>query len=254
MRAIILAAGRGSRMGSLTEEAPKCLVPLAGRTLLDWQREALRDAGISDIGAVRGYKAHLLDGHGLVTFDNPRWAETNMVASLGCAADWLRTGPVIVSYSDIFYPVTAVRALMAAPGDIAITYDPDWLTLWSERFADPLSDAETFRLDGTQVVEIGRRAATLDDIRGQYMGLLKFTPGGWRAVQSYVRTLAPERRDRLDMTSLLSGLISRGERIQAVRVSGPWGEVDNATDLALYERKIAAGTLAVPAVAAGGAA
>jgi choline kinase len=233
-------------MGTLTEEAPKCLVPLAGRALLEWQMDALRGAGISEVGAVRGYKAHLLDGRGLVPFDNPRWAHTNMVASLACASDWLRAGPVIVSYSDIFYPVSAVRALMSAPGDIAITYDPDWLDLWSARFDDPLSDAETFRLDGTQVVEIGRRAATLEDIRGQYMGLLKFTPGGWRAVEGYVRTLPPERGDRLDMTSLLSGLIGRGERIQAVRVSGPWGEVDNANDLALYERLIGEGRLALP--------
>jgi hypothetical protein len=48
------------------------------------------------------------------------------------------------------------------------------------------------------------------------------------------------------MTSLLSGLIGRGERIQAVRVSGPWGEVDNANDLALYERLIGEGRLALP--------
>src|SRR3712207_9004928 len=67
-----------------------------------------------------------------------------------------------------------------------------------------------FRSD--RVVEIGRRAATLADIRGQYMGLLKFTPGGWRAVQGYLRTLAPEQRDRLDMTSMLASLIGRGER------------------------------------------
>ena len=249
MRAVILAAGRGSRMGNLTEEAPKCLVPLAGRALLEWQMDALRRAGIREIGAVRGYKAHLLDGRGLVTFDNSRWADTNMVASLACAGEWLREAPTIVSYSDIFYPPAAVRALMNARGDIAITYDPDWLSLWSERFDDPLSDAETFRLDGTQVVEIGRRAAALADIRGQYMGLLKFTPGGWRAVQGYVKSLPAERRDRLDMTSLLSGLIGRGERIQAVRVSGPWGEVDNAADLALYERMIGDGRLMLqPAV------
>jgi choline kinase len=166
-----------------------------------------------------------------------------MVASLTCAADWLRRAPVVVSYSDIFYPAPAVRALMDAPADIAITYDPEWLGLWSQRFDDPLSDAETFRLDGTRVVEIGRRAASLADIGGQYMGLLKFTPGGWRAVQGYLRMLTTAQRDRLDMTSLLSGLIDRGERIHAVRVTGPWGEVDNGRDLALYERLIAEGRL-----------
>lgn len=246
MRAVILAAGRGSRMGTLTEDAPKCLVPLAGRPLLEWQVAALRGAGIDEIAVVRGYKAHLLEGRGVETFDNPRWAETNMVSSLACARDWLSRDPVIVSYADIFYPVSAVRALIAAPGDVAMTYDPNWLSLWSERFADPLSDAETFRLDGTRVVEIGRRASSLDEIRGQYMGLLKFTPAGYAAVEAYARTLETPARDRLDMTTLLSGLIARGEHVEGIAVEGPWGEVDNASDLELYERRITEGRLTMP--------
>ncbi len=76
MKAIILAAGRGSRMKSLTEERPKCLVELAGKALLDWQLEALREAGVSEIAIVTGYKRELLANRGLVEFYNPRWAET----------------------------------------------------------------------------------------------------------------------------------------------------------------------------------
>jgi choline kinase len=243
MRAIILAAGRGSRMGGLTEDAPKCLVPLGGRPLLEWQLEALGGAGIDTVGIVRGYKAHLLDGRGLVAFDNPRWMETNMVASLRCASAWLREGPAIVSYSDIFYSAATVAALMAAPGDIAISYDPDWLTSWSQRFADPLSDAESFRLSGGRVVDIGRRTTRLEEVSGQYMGLLKFTKAGWAAVEAHLDNLDVERRDRLDMTGLLSDLIGAGQSVDAVPLSGSWGEVDNADDLALYERRIADGRL-----------
>jgi len=243
MRALILAAGRGSRMGRLTTDAPKCLVSLAGRPLLEWQMAALRAAGIDRVGVVRGYQAHLLGGRGLVAFDNPRWADTNMVSSVVCASAWLRDAPVIVSYSDIFYPADAVAALMAAPGDMAITYDPDWQALWSARFADPLSDAETFRLNGSRVVDIGRRTTNLDDVQGQYMGLLKFTPMGWAAIETHLATLAPERRARLDMTTLLSRLIRAGQRIEGVSVSGPWGD---AGDLALYERLIVEGRLSMP--------
>src|SRR5438045_673554 len=86
MRAVILAAGRGSRMGPLTDATPKCLLPLGGRPLLEWQVAALRGAGIDTVGIVRGYNAHLFDGRALTTFENPRWAETNMVASLACAS------------------------------------------------------------------------------------------------------------------------------------------------------------------------
>jgi len=243
MRALILAAGRGSRMGPLTDAVPKCLVPLGGRPLLEWQMTALRTAGIDTIGVVRGYSAQALDGRGLVAFDNPRWADTNMVASLVCAATWLREQPAIVSYADIFYPTSAVAALVAAPGDIAITYDPDWLALWSQRFADPMSDAETFGLSGSRVVDIGRRTTSVDEICGQYMGLLKFTPVGWATVEAHLATLGPSRRDTLDMTSLLAGLIQAGHWVEGVPVPGPWGEIDNAEDVALYERWIADGRM-----------
>jgi L-glutamine-phosphate cytidylyltransferase len=244
MRALILAAGRGSRMKGLTDERPKCLVELAGRPLLDYQLAALRGAGMDPVGAVRGWQAQLLDGRGLVAFDNPRWAETNMVSSLACAAAWLRAGPCLVSYSDIVYSASAVAALAAAPGDVAITFDPAWLALWSRRFADPLADAETFRRDvAGHVIEIGRRAATLAEIEGQYMGLLKFTPAGWGAAERVRARLEPAARDRLDMTSLLRLLIESGSPVNSVPVSGPWGEVDSADDLAVYERMIIDGQL-----------
>ena len=102
MKAIILAAGRGSRMKHLTDTQPKCLVELNGKSLLDWQLKALRDAGITEIAIVTGYRRQLLVNRGLIEFYNPRWAETNMVSSLACADEWLTTEPCIVSYSDIF--------------------------------------------------------------------------------------------------------------------------------------------------------
>ncbi|NKD56074.1 MULTISPECIES: NTP transferase domain-containing protein [unclassified Haematospirillum] len=235
MKAIILAAGRGSRMGSATESIPKCLLPLGGRPLLEWQTEALHAAGISLIGLVRGYKADLLEAYPLFFFDNPDWSGTNMVASLFQAAEWLRQGPVIVSYSDIFYSTQTIRALMLAPGNIVLSYDPNWLSLWSKRFADPLSDAETFRLNGERVCEIGKKTQDLASIQGQYMGLIKFTPTGWNAVEEYCGHLPTELLNTLDMTSLLSALIESGISIDAIPVSGRWGEVDQKSDLELYE-------------------
>ena len=102
MKAIILAAGRGSRMKSLTDEKPKCLIELNGKPLLEWQLEALRGAGIEDIAIVTGYKKELLHRYGLKEFHNSLWAETQMVSSLMCANEWLQQSECVVSYSDIF--------------------------------------------------------------------------------------------------------------------------------------------------------
>ncbi len=168
-------------MKSMTSEMPKCLVALKGRPLLEWQIGALREAGIADIAIVTGYRRDMLSPYGLMEFHNPRWAETNMVTSLACATEWLATGPVIVSYSDIFYEASAIRLLSACTGDLAITYDPHWERLWRQRFADPLDDAETFRLDPEgNLADIGGKPGHLSEIEGQYMGLLRFTPGSWQ--------------------------------------------------------------------------
>jgi choline kinase len=203
---------------------------------LDYQLAALTGAGCGPVGAVTGYMASALEGRGLTLFHNPRWAETNMVASLACAVEWLNAGPVLVSYSDIFYQPQAVEALLGASADIAITFDPQWRTLWQARFADPLADAETFRRDDKGfLTEIGARAASLDDIQGQYMGLLRFTPAGWRRVEDLRAGLAPDLRDRLDMTGMLRRLLEQGARIEAIPAPFPWGEVDAETDLAVYQ-------------------
>jgi choline kinase len=244
MRAIILAAGRGSRMGRLTAEIPKCLVELGGKPLLEWQTGALRAAGIDRIAIVTGWQPDQLSNKGLETFHNPRWSQTQMVASLACASEWLAADTCIVSYSDIFYPASAVRALIETQADIAITYDPDWLRLWSRRFADPLSDAETFEVDSAgRVTDIGRKTGDARKIKGQYMGLLKFSPSGWMRTARYLGEMPPPERERLDMTALLQRLAVAGVEVAAVAVAGPWGEVDSAADLAIYEQDIQAGRL-----------
>ena len=239
MQAIILAAGRGSRMDKLTRDKPKCMVRLAGKPLLDWQVESLRSAGILSIAAVCGYKAGQINLDGIEKFINPRWQATNMVQSLVRAASLLQAQTCVVSYSDIVYSPDAVRRLILAEGDIVITYDPRWLDLWSERFDDPLSDAETFRADTDgALVEIGGRAESLDEIEGQYMGLLKFTPQGWSQVESFLAGLSNSEKDQMDMTSLLKGLISGGAIIKTAPIKDRWYEVDSANDLMVYEKMI----------------
>ncbi|MBR1579857.1 MAG: phosphocholine cytidylyltransferase family protein [Selenomonadaceae bacterium] len=239
MKAIILAAGRGSRMKDKTEALPKCLTRLWGKTLLDWQLNAIKNAGINDIAVVTGYRANEIAARypNLNHFHSDVWDKTQMVATLMRAEPWLTTDDCIVSYADIVYTSKAIELLRASTADIAITYHTKFLELWSDRFDNPLDDIETFKLDGnSNLIEIGRRARSLDEIEGQYMGLLKFTPEGWSAI---ARVLAsndlPKGIERIDMTGLLSFMLSRGETIKAIAYDEIFLEVDNPEDLALYE-------------------
>ena len=237
--AVILAAGRGSRMGDLTDQRPKCLLELAGKPLLSWQLAALERAGITDVSVVRGYRGETLSGP-FATFDNPRWAQTNMVRTLLCAAPVLSVRPAIVAYADIVYRAAHVRRLAACGEDLALTYDTEWETLWRLRFGDPLADAETFEERDGLVRTIGGRPAAMDQIRGQYMGLIKMTPAGFARIREFVAGLSPARGDGLDMTALLSGLLAEGVRVGAVPVCGGWLEADNPDDIARYEHALTA--------------
>jgi choline kinase len=245
MRAVILAAGRGSRMGHLSDDRPKCLVEFEGQPLIERQIAALRRGGVDEIGVVRGYRAETIDFPGLFYFANERWAETNILMSLAAAAPWLRSEPVIVSYADIFYRSELVRGLAAAPGQLVVTYDRAWRRLWTRRFADPLADAETFRINAAgQLLEIGGKTTRIEDIEGQYMGLFKFTPPAWSAVEALLSTLDEAICNRLDVTGLLRRLLAQNEvPIGTFGTEGQWGEIDNPEDVALYRKMVKEGEL-----------
>jgi len=245
MRALILAAGRGSRMGQLSDDRPKCLIELEGKSLIERQIAALRRGGVDEIGVVRGYRAAMINFSGISYFANQRWAETNMVVSLTAAAPWLRSGPVIVSYADIFYRSELVLGLAGAQGELVISYDRGWRRLWTRRFAHPLADAETFRIDAAgQLLEIGGKTKRIEDIAGQYIGLLKITPPAWTAVETLLGTLDAPVLDRLDVTGLLRRLLTRQEfPIGTFGTDGQWGEIDNPEDLALYQNMVRKGEL-----------
>ena len=239
MKAIILAAGRGSRMKDKTDVLPKCLTRLWNNSLLDWQLNAIKKAGIDDIAVITGYRSDEIQKRypSLKYFHNDIWDKTQMVATLLRADEWLRADDCIVSYADIVYTSKAVNLLMQSSADIAITYHTKFLELWQDRFDNPLDDIETFKLDGdSNLIEIGQRAQSLNDIEGQYMGLLKFTPEGWSmSAQALASDDLPKGVDRIDMTGLLSFLLSKGVSIKAVAYDEIFLEVDNPEDLALYE-------------------
>jgi L-glutamine-phosphate cytidylyltransferase len=234
---VIVAAGRGTRLRPFTDRAPKCLHPFAGRRLIDWQLEALRANGIARIGMVRGYRKEMLAEFGLETWDNPRWEETNMVYSLLCAREALLAAEtVVVAYADIVYEPRLIAALLAASDDVATTVDLDWLSLWRIRFADPLSDAESLKMDRAHaILDIGRKVKSLGEIEAQYMGLLKFTAKGMRAFVDYCDARGAGA-EKLAMTDVLAGLTGQGTLVRGVPVRGGWLEFDGTSDVAAYAK------------------
>tara|TARA_Y200000002_G_C22660913_1_gene655690 strand:+ start:1241 stop:1957 length:717 start_codon:yes stop_codon:yes gene_type:complete len=238
MRAIILAAGRGSRMKKATDNIPKCLLEVKGKKLLEIQIQALKKSGIKKIGIITGYLSDQLANYCDKTFHNDQWDQTNMVFSLMCAQKWLKESNCIVSYSDIFYDFTIIRKLIKNDCEIGIAYDPNWKKLWRERFKDPLSDAETFKLSRSyDVIEIGNKTSKINKIEGQYMGLMKFTTKGWSNLEKIILGLKKNELKKIQITQLLQKSISFGVNVKAIPNNSEWGEVDSQKDLNLYNLK-----------------
>ena len=217
-------------MKNLTDEVPKCMLEFRGKPLIEWQLDSLNKAGISEIGIVTGYKKEITESFGLSCFHNEKWSETNMLRSLYQAKNWLLSDDCIVAYSDIFYTENSIIPLLNTQADISITYDPNWLDQWTKRFADPLEDAETFSQENGWLSDIGRQPKSLDEIKGQYMGIIKFSPKGWEQVEDFL-TFLPKSFDRMDMTSLLSKLIERNVPIRTIATTDEWYEFDSMNDL-----------------------
>ncbi|MFF2886908.1 NTP transferase domain-containing protein [Paenibacillus sp. NPDC057967] len=239
MRAIILAAGRGNRMNEGTAEIPKCMMQLFGITILEHCIRSLESAGFTraDIGIVTGYKKEKIRIEGVRYFHNPNWESTNMFVSLTMAEEWLRSEPIVVCYSDILFHPSAVKKLIETDGDVAITYYTGFWELWSKRFANPFDDLETFKMVDGKLIEIGGRANSKEDIQGQYMGLLRFTPSGWENVENAIKNDMTIPLERLDMTMLLQHMLTLGYEVGTISTDELWLECDNQNDIRLYEKE-----------------
>lgn len=224
MKAIILAAGRGKRMGRITEDKPKCLINIDGTPLIEIQIAALKEANVEEIGVVTGYKWDMLLKYGPHEFYNPFWENTNVMVSLTCASAWLSHIDCITSYSDVLYSVDAIKPLIKTIADIAIPYSVN-----SEDFP---SDPESFKIKKGIIYEIGKKTISNDDIEGQFMGVLKTTPHGWCEITRVMNKLSNNEQSSIDVTGILQKVIEEN-RVSVIGFPYTqfWREFDNEQDL-----------------------
>lgn len=252
MDLVILAAGRGSRLREKTASQPKCLTKMAGKSLLDWQFEAIHASKvISDTALVIGYQGAKLEAKSDHLIENPDWQHTNMLYSLYCAMPWIlsRKESVLISYSDIVYTARTLQTIKSSAGDIVVPYNTEWQRLWESRFTDYRDDAESFSVDKTgRLTEIGQKITDGKIVNGQFMGFLKLSPNGKRVFMSALEKLSHEKIRKIDLTRFLQYLIDSNILITTIPITGDWYEVDSTSDLELYEEWITRGTSWIPRV------
>ena len=237
MIGIILAAGKGSRLGLISKDNHKALLLIKGKPLIEYQIDAFYQSGINDIYVITGYNSHLFESYKdkVTLLHNSNWQTSNMMVSIMRASYLLNKNNSIISYSDIFYESFAFQDLLNKE-ELSILYSSSWKELWQMRFTNPTDDAETFLIDKFGYLkDIGDPLDCLRKACGQYMGIISFTPKIFSKFKKIFYTLPETRRDKIDVTSFLKYiLITKSLNIKTIEYEGTWGEVDTPTDLELY--------------------
>lgn len=240
---IILAAGRGSRMGNLTKDKPKSFVKINNKKrLIDKVIENFEILKFKNIFIITGYQSSKFKKiKKIKKIRNNRWKTTNIFGSLICADKILSKHECIISYADIFYNKEAIEILKKnkKKGGIVILSYKFWKKYWQKRFKNPLSDLETFVTNKkNKLIEIGNRTNSYKNIKGQYMGLFKIDPHAWQKIKKFIINETNDI-DKIDITSLFKIIIK--EKICNIYVEEydqQWFEIDNIKDYKIFKNSI----------------
>lgn len=243
MKAVILAAGQGTRLRPLTDDRPKCMVEYKGKPIINYILDILCAAEIDNIAVVGGYKMNVLkkhlSGYELQWYENRDYEKTNMVSSFFCARDFF-DDDIVLSYSDIMYSGEIIEALLRDNSDFSVVVDKKWRELWQKRMENPLLDAETMKIDAKgYITELGKKPTSYDAIGGQYIGLVKISKDAIKKLVTLYDSLDKDAiydgksYQNMYMTSFIQMVIDCMMPAKAVFVEGGWIEIDTSSDLKL---------------------
>ena len=227
-KAVILSAGKGSRLLPLTAELPKCLIDLAGKSLLEWQLDVLQGAGITDIVVVTGFRDHLVDAvaasrRGVRTLFNPFYHVADNLGSVWMARAEFDGDLLLLNGDTLVSDALVARVVTAQTGPIAVTVD--------EKESYDSDDMKVLR-DGDRLRRIGK-ALEPGEYNAESIGLLAFRNGGAaafiRQVEAMMRTPDGTRRWYL---RAFDELARAGVDVRTVSILGEeWQEVDFPEDV-----------------------
>jgi choline kinase len=240
MQAIIIGAGRGSRLMPTTADTPKCFAEVGGRRILDWTLAAFAENGIDDICFIGGYRIEKVrEAYPKFAFrHNAGWEQNNILASLLHAEDRMDE-PFICCYSDILFTPDAVRRVAASDADISLVVDTHWLDRYEHRTEHPSDDAEKVTVQNGLVTRVHRNIEE-SDAHGEYIGVAKFSRQGAATLrEQYHRRRnefagKPYREaktfEKAYLIHLLQDMIEQGVAMSHVDTPGGYIEIDTQQD------------------------
>ena len=246
VKALIIAAGLGSRLKKHTENLPKCMLDFGGKTLLQRQLEAYNKNNIKDISLIRGYKKEKINYKGLRYFENKDYKNNNILNSI-FYAEKIINGNIIISYSDILFDPTVVQRTIESNHDISVVVDIDWRGYYVGRKDHPISEAENVIFNSNNEVEkIGKINTGNEEVHGEFIGMIKLSNRGAEIFKEHFHRLKkiywnkPFQRAKIFqkayLTDFIQELVDIGIKVHCVIIESGWKEIDTVED---YKKALA---------------
>jgi phosphoenolpyruvate phosphomutase len=239
MKAIIIAAGPGKRLGNHTYDKPKGLLKVGDKTILETQMEALRHHNVNDIVIVRGHMKERINFPDVKYCENNDYLNNNILQSLFCAESEIN-GAFVFSYSDILYDKEIVRKLLEQKVDIELIVDVGWKKRYENRTLHPPSEAELVFVKDGFITKIAK-GLDPDKSHGEFIGLAFFSEKGAKTLKTVFREVNKKFQNKqfhnavtiqkAYLTDMLQELIDRGHKVKNIDIDGGWHEIDTPQDL-----------------------
>ena len=239
-KALIIAAGLGSRLKKHTENLPKCMLDFGGKTLLQRQLDSYKKCGIKDISLIRGYKKEKINYKGIKYFENKDYKENNILNSI-FYGEKVINGNIIISYSDILFDSSVVQRTIDSNHDISVTVDIDWRGYYVGRKDHPISEAENVIFNSNnEVQKIGKINKGSEEIHGEFIGMIKLSNRGTEIFKEHFHRLKkiywnkPFQRaktfQKAYLTDFIQELVDIGIKVHCVIIESGWKEIDTVED------------------------
>ena len=250
-KALIIAAGLGSRLKKHTTNLPKCMLDFGGKTLLQRQLDSYKKCGIKDISLVKGYKKEKINYKGIKYFENTDFKNNNILNSI-FYAEKIINGNIIISYSDILFDASVVQRTLDSDHDISVVVDIDWRGYYVGRKDHPISEAENVIFNSNNEVEkIGKINTGNEDVHGEFIGMIKLSNRGTEIFKQHFNRLKkiywnkPFQRSKVFqkayLTDFIQELVDIGVKVHCVIIESGWKEIDTVEDykkaLSVFNKK-----------------
>jgi len=239
-KALIIAAGLGSRLKKHTENLPKCMLDFGGKTLLQRQLDSYKKCGIKDISLIKGYKKEKINYKGIKYFENTDYKNNNILNSI-FYAEKVINGNIIISYSDILFDSSVVERTLDTDHDISVVVDIDWRGYYVGRKEHPISEAENVIFNSNNEVEkIGKINTGKEEVHGEFIGMIKLSNRGTEIFKEHFHRLKkiywnkPFQRAKIFqkayLTDFIQELVDIGIKVHCVIIESGWKEIDTVED------------------------